>query len=170
MRAQGKDPWMPTHPPTTQDWQDRHRSALAQEKAIDFDRFTYPDAWALGSRLVETATRHGYPVAIGINFGQQRVFHAALEGAAATNDDWLARKFRAVYTHNCSSWALECLVRATGEDYHRVYGYRTEDIAVAGGAVPLRVRGSLIGAVGVSGLASEEDHQLVVAALSALRS
>lgn len=160
---------MPPHPETTASWHDRHRSVLAEEKSIEFDRFSYSDAWALGTRLVETASRHAYPVAIGINFGEQRVFHAALEGSAATNDDWLARKFTAVYKHNCSSWALECQVRATGEDYYSDYGYRAADIAVAGGAVPLRVRGSLIGAVGVSGLESVEDHRLVIAALTAFR-
>jgi uncharacterized protein (UPF0303 family) len=77
------------------------------------------------------------------------VFHAALEGSAATNDDWLARKFRAVYRHNCSSWALECQQQAMGGDYADS-GYRQAEVALAGGAVPLRVRGSLIGAVGVS--------------------
>lgn len=160
---------MPPHSETTGSWHDRYRSALAEEKTLEFDRFSYSDAWALGSRLVETAVQHAYPVAIGINFGEQRVFHAAMEGSAATNDDWLARKFRAVYKHNCSSWALECLVRASGEDYYAHYGYCPADIAVAGGAVGLRVRGSLIGAVGVSGLESEEDHRLVIAALTAFR-
>jgi uncharacterized protein (UPF0303 family) len=77
------------------------------------------------------------------------VFDAALEGSAATNDDWLARKFRAAYRHNCSSWALECQQQAMGGDYADS-GYRQAEVALAGGAVPLRVRGSLIGAVGVS--------------------
>lgn len=160
---------MPPHSTTPDWWNHQYRAVLAEEKSIEFDRFSYSDAWALGSRLVATASHHAYPVAIGINFGEQRVFRAALEGSAATNDDWLARKIRAVYKHNCSSWALECLVRATGEDYYADYGYRSTDIAVAGGAVPLRVRGSLIGAVGVSGLESEEDHRLVIAALTAFR-
>jgi uncharacterized protein (UPF0303 family) len=41
--------------------------------------------------------------------------------------------------------------------------------AAFGGAFPLRVRGSLIGAVGVSGLAQEDDHDLVVEVLKAHR-
>jgi acyl-CoA reductase-like NAD-dependent aldehyde dehydrogenase len=39
--------------------------------------------------------------------------------------------------------------------------------AEAGPAVPLRVAGSLIDAVGVSGLAEEDDHRFVIDALRA---
>jgi uncharacterized protein (UPF0303 family) len=60
----------------------------------------------LGSAMASMASAKGLPVAIAINFGEQRVFHAALPGTSATNDDWLARKIRAVAKHNCSSWAL----------------------------------------------------------------
>lgn len=147
-------------------WRAAHDTALTEEGSISFERFTYADAWSLGSSMVTTALELRYPVAIAINFGEQRVFHAALEGSSATNDDWLTRKFRAVSKHNCSSWALECLQRAEGGDYYAEGGYRNADIALAGGALPLRVQGSLIGAVGVSGLASEDDHRFVIDSLT----
>lgn len=76
--------------------------------------------------------------------GQQRVFHASLAGSVDTNHDWLARKSRAVAKHNCSSWALGCQLRADEFDYYTESGYPGSDIATAGGAVPLRVNGSLI--------------------------
>lgn len=117
--------------------------------------------------MVSVAREQNHPVAIAIVFGEQRVFHAALAGSAATNDDWLARKFRTVSKHNCSSWAMTCRVRAQGGDFFAESGYLTTDLALAGGAVPLRVRGSLIGAVGVSGLAEEEDHRMVVDSMRA---
>lgn len=160
---------MTPQPDTPSTWRQRHAAALADERELDFDSFGYDLAWRLGSTMVETAAAQGLPVAIAITFGQQRVFHAALAGSSATNDDWLARKFRAVATHDCSSWALVCEVRAEGSDYFAAGGYSASDIALAGGAVPLRVRGSLIGAVGVSGLAEEEDHRFVIDALHAVR-
>jgi len=156
-----------TPPPDPMEfWGDIYTKALAEENSIDFDSFSHADAWALGSAMVTTATERGYPVAIAIVFGEQRVFHAALKGSSATNDDWLRRKFTAVYKHNCSSYALECQQRAMGGDYFAENGYRPADIAVDGGAVPLRVRGSLIGAVGVSGLVGERDHYFVLDALT----
>jgi len=84
---------------------------------------------------------------------------------------WTNRKFRAVAIHNCSSWALACRQRAAGADYFAESGYDRRVVALAAGAVPLRVQGSLIGAVGVSGLAGlaeEEDHRFVVDALLGL--
>jgi uncharacterized protein (UPF0303 family) len=81
---------------------------------------------------------------------------------------WTNRKFRAVAIQNCSSWALACRQRAAGADYFAESGYDRRVVALAAGAVPLRVQGSLIGAVGVSGLAEEEDHRFVVDALLGL--
>jgi uncharacterized protein (UPF0303 family) len=116
--------------------------------------------------MVAEASARQYPVAIAIGFGLQRVFHAALPGSSATNDHWLERKFRAVAVHDCSSWVLACQQRAEGAgDYYTLGGYEPAQIALAGGAVPLRVRGSLVGAVGVSGLAEEDDHRFVVQSL-----
>ena len=151
-------------------WRGVYQKALAEECAIDFSRFTHSDAWALGSSMVATAAERSLPITIGIAFGEQRVFHAALEGSSATNDDWIARKIRAVYKHNCSSWALECQQRAMGSDFSEYFaenGYRTSEIALAGGAVPLRVSKSLIGAVGASGLVAEDDHYFVIDAMKA---
>lgn len=143
-------------------WRDARDRALSEETALDFNQFGHADAWALGGTMVSAANAAGLGVTIAINFGEQRVFHVALAGTSATNDDWLARKIRAVYKHNCSSWAMECQLAAEGRDYYGESGYRVIDIALAGGAVPLRVRGSLIGAVAVSGLTSEADHRFVV--------
>ena len=146
-------------------WQRTYEQALAAEQSLDFPGFSHADAWKLGRSMVAIAAESHYPVAIAIKFGQQRVFHAALPGSSATNDDWLERKFRAVAIHNCSSWALACQHRASGTDYFAESGYDPRAIALAGGAVPLRVQGSLIGAVGVSGLPEEDDHRFVVDAL-----
>jgi uncharacterized protein (UPF0303 family) len=148
-------------------WQTICDRSIAEESTIDFDRFGYEDAWTLGSAMVARAAAEALPVAIAIVFGEQRVFHAALHGSAATNDDWLARKFATVAKHGCSSWAQTCRARAEGGDFFADGGYDPRDLALAGGAVPLRVRGSLIGAVGVSGLAEEDDHRLVVESLRA---
>ena len=148
-------------------WRELHDAVIAEEDSLTFGQFTFADAWALGSAMVSTASARAFPVAIAINLGEQRVFHAGLPGATATNDDWLARKFRAVAKHNCSSWALGCLYRAKQADYFAEGGYSRADIALAGGAVPLRVAGSLVGAVGVSGLAEEDDHRFVIDSLRA---
>ncbi|OBJ43914.1 hypothetical protein A5630_17755 [Mycolicibacterium mucogenicum] len=154
---------------STNTWRDHHAAAIAEERALDFSAFGYAEAWKLGTSMVAAASARSLPIAIAINFGEQRVFHAALSGSSATNDDWLARKFRVVAKHNCSSWALVCQQRADGADYFTEGGYDRRELALAGGAVPLRVRGALIGAVGVSGLAEADDHRFVIDALKELQ-
>lgn len=149
-------------------WRQHHATSIAEENALDFTSFSYAEAWNLGTSMVATASARNLPIAIAINFGEQRVFHAALAGSSATNDDWLARKFRVVAKHNCSSWALACLQRAESTDYFTAGGYDRRELALAGGAVPLRVRGALIGAAGVSGLAEADDHRFVMDALKGL--
>ena len=150
-------------------WWQHHAAAIAEENSLDFTVFGHPEAWRLGTSMVAAATDRNLPIAIAINFGEQRVFHAALPGSSATNDDWLAREFRVVAKHNCSSWALACRHRAEGSDYFTAGGYDRRELALAGGAVPLRVRGALIGAAGVSGLAEADDHRFVMDALRELR-
>ncbi|MFC9553050.1 heme-degrading domain-containing protein [Rhodococcus sp. NPDC056960] len=146
-------------------WKLIHANVMAEVDGLSFERFGYDDAWAVGGRLMDISRERHHPVAIAVVFGEQRVFHAALPGSSANNDDWLDRKFRVVRRHNAASYAIGCAQRAVGGDYYADNGYDRSKFAVAGGAVPLRVQGSLVGAVGVSGLAEEEDHALVVEVL-----
>jgi uncharacterized protein (UPF0303 family) len=99
-------------------------------------------------------------------FGDQQVFHSASEGTSADNDDWLARKFRVVRRFSHASLTIGTQFRARGLDFAVDSGLDPRLFAAHGGAFPLRVRGSIVGIVGVSGLTQFEDHELVVEVLS----
>jgi uncharacterized protein (UPF0303 family) len=139
----------------------------AQNAAIGFPSFGYDDAFALGGALVRRATAEELAVTISIVFGEQRVFHAARPGTSADNDDWLARKFRVVTRFNAPSYLIGTRARAKGNNFHESTGLSPSLYMPHGGAFPLRVHGSLIGVVGVSGLPEQHDHNLVVWALEA---
>jgi uncharacterized protein (UPF0303 family) len=139
----------------------------AQNAAIGFGSFDHDDAYALGTALVERAIAEDLGVTISITFGEQRVFHAARPGTSADNDDWLARKFRVVNRYNLPTFLIGTSYRARGGDFHESTGLSPALYMPAGGAFPLRVNGSLIGVVGVSGLPEQDDHNLVVWALEA---
>ena len=138
---------------------------LEQERVIQFDSFDVGDAWAVGSRLVALGNARRHPIAVSIMFGDQRVFHAALPGACADNDAWLENKFRVVRRFANSSYAVGTRFRANSRDFSTDSNLDPNTHAAHGGAFPLRVRGSLIGVVGVSGLAQRDDHDLVVEVL-----
>ena len=141
-----------------------------QDSTIGFASFGHDDAWQLGRAIVERAVADGLAITVAITFGEQRVFHAARPGTSADNDDWLARKARVVSRFDAPSLLVGLRARMHGVDFNAVFGLDPARYAAAGGAFPLRVNGSLIGAVAVSGLAERDDHDLVVEALEAARS
>ena len=132
----------------------------------DLDRFDLDDAWRLGSGLAERCRSQGFPVTISIQMGEQRVFHAALPGTSADNDSWIDRKARVVRRFGCSSHAVdERHVEGDPGRFYSDFALSPSQYAPTGGAVPIRVRGTLVGVLAVSGLESSEDHDLAVSAL-----
>ena len=138
----------------------------AQETRLVFTRFNHADAWELGCLLVELATERSLPVTIDITRGEQQLFHAALEGTAADNDQWVARKVRTVRRFGNSSFLVGLRHRATGTPFEDRPWNDTSVYAAHGGSFPIIIRDSgPIGTVTVSGLAQLDDHNLVVEAI-----
>jgi uncharacterized protein (UPF0303 family) len=141
----------------------------AQESRLVFDRFDESTAWELGATLRDAALAAGLPVAISIRRNGQRLFHAALPGASADNDGWLARKSAVVDRYGRSSLRVGEQFRVDGKSFDADSRLDPSLFAAHGGAFPILVRGTgCIGSVAVSGLPQLEDHRLVVEALEAL--
>jgi uncharacterized protein (UPF0303 family) len=142
---------------------------VADEEELEFSSFTADDAWALGCALVEAARERGAPVAIDITRNGQQLFHAALPGATADNDDWIQRKIRVVQRTGHSSLAIGQLWRERGTTFEDVAGVDRRLYAAAGGCFPVIVRNvGPIGTIAVSGLPQLEDHRLIVSTIRAL--
>jgi uncharacterized protein (UPF0303 family) len=140
----------------------------AQEARLVFDHFDEDTAWALGSALREAALKAALPVAISIRRNGQRLFHAALPGASADNDDWLRRKSAVVDRYGRSSLRVGEQFRVEGKSFDVDARLDPSDYAAHGGAFPVLVRGTgCVGTVAVSGLPQVEDHRLVVETLEA---
>ena len=141
----------------------------AQEQRLVFDRFDEDTAWRLGVTLRDAALAAGLPVAISIRRNGQRLFHAALPGASADNDGWLARKSAVVDRYGQSSLRVGEQFRVKGKSFDTDARLDPSAYAAHGGAFPILLRGTgCIGTVAVSGLPQLEDHRLVVEALEAV--
>ena len=135
----------------------------------DFDKFDHDDAWRLGSALVSQCRPQQLAVTISVHLGEQRVFHAALPGTSADNDSWAMRKTRVVRHFDRSSH--EVGQKYAGDDPTRflaAFALSATEYAPAGGALPIRVRGTQVGVLAVSGLTSIDDHNLALGALRGL--
>ncbi|HEV7623758.1 MAG TPA: heme-degrading domain-containing protein [Amnibacterium sp.] len=141
---------------------------LADEEELQFSTFTLDDAWALGSLLRRTAVERGLGVAMDVRRGAQQVFHAALPGSSADNDDWIRRKTRVVERFGHSSLAVGQQWRERGTTFEAGANLDPSRYAAAGGSFPVIVRSvGPVGTVTVSGLPQLEDHRLVVGVIRA---
>ena len=139
---------------------------VAQEAELQHDGFDEDVAWALGVALVEEARRRGAGVVIDIELAGRQLFHAALPGTVADNDEWIRRKGNVVRRFGHSSLHVGQLCRDQGTTLEDKYAVPSADYAAHGGAFPLLVRGvGPVGVVAVSGLPQLEDHDLVVTVL-----
>jgi uncharacterized protein (UPF0303 family)/catechol 2,3-dioxygenase-like lactoylglutathione lyase family enzyme len=142
---------------------------LADEEArIVLDRFTNGDALELGLALVAAARTEAAPVVVDIRRGAQQLFHVALAGTSADNDQWVIRKARVVERFGHSSWYMGAWCRTKGGTLAGLFGVDDQEFAAHGGSFPLTIRDvGVVGAVTVSGLPQADDHRLVVATLEA---
>lgn len=138
-----------------------------QERLLQLPAVPPDLAWALGSRLRDTAQARGLPVSIEIRFGEQLVFFHAMPGTAPVNADWARRKRNVSELLDLSSYHVGRQLLQDGSSLEAKLGVDTRDYAPHGGAVPLRLAGGTrLGTVTVSGLPQRQDHQLVVEVLA----
>ena len=141
----------------------------AQESRLVFDRFDEQVAWQVGVALRDAGRAAALPIAISIRRNGQELFHAALPGASADNDGWLARKSAVVDRYGRSSLRVGEEFRVNGGSFDEDSRLDTRLYAAHGGAFPVIVRGTgCVGSIAVSGLPQLEDHRLVVETLEAV--
>ncbi|WES63083.1 heme-degrading domain-containing protein [Microbacter sp. GSS18] len=135
------------------------------EEHLAYAAFDEEEAWQLGSLLRRWAVERGHGVAIDVRRPSGLIlFRAALPGATADQEHWIRRKAAVVFRFERSSAGV--VARLEGVDVAAAGWFDPREYALAGGSVPVRVRGAgVVAAVTVSGLSSEEDHALVVEAL-----
>ncbi len=140
---------------------------MKQEEELQFPRFDSELAWRLGSWVVTKARKEKLPIAVDITVGSRCLFHWSSNGGEVDNERWIERKSRSVMRFGHSSLFLGRRLMDEGVSAAEKHYVDEKDYAFAGGSFPIRVRGTgLIGTMAVSGLRQEDDHDLVVQALS----
>ena len=133
------------------------------EEELEFASFDNHDAWRLGSLIANHAISSDFGVAIDIRRHNLVLFRCVLPGATADQEEWIRRKSNTVLRFEHSTALLSEQFSGLGHNPLGGGWLNHDDYTLAGGSFPLRVRGAgVIGTITVSGLASDEDHQLVV--------
>lgn len=144
-----------------------HQRRLAEleieEERLVFPRFDFPDAWRIGSALLAAAPA---PIAIRIVVADHVLLAAALDGTSVNNAAWLDLKLNAVKHFGRSTLWLHHSLRAKGRTLEDIPTARLASMIDHGGGFPIRIGRQVVGAIGVSGLKHEQDHQLIIDALT----
>jgi Uncharacterized conserved protein len=138
----------------------------AEEAELLFPSFSNDEAIALGASIAERARAAGLAVTVDVRRGAQQIFHLALSGTSADNDQWIIRKTRVVERFGHSSYLMGLRLKLSGSSMEEKHCVSSLEYSAHGGAFPVRVEGTgLVGTATVSGLAQSEDHKLVVEAI-----
>ena len=134
---------------------------LKQEKELSFQNFTNEDAYCIGNILVQLIKeRQLNHIRIRIVYQNEIVYQYLMDGKHG--DIWLNRKQKTVETFHHSGYYLY-LENEENETYQHYL--EDESLVICGGSFPLFVEEQYAGCVLVSGLAHDQDHQLIVDAL-----
>ncbi|TVY03086.1 heme-binding protein [Cohnella terricola] len=126
-----------------------------EEDTLQYASFTNEDALELGLKIIELAKDAGQSIAVDITKHGVQVFHFMMTGTTQINNE--------------CSYYLEIEGAKTGITYNDRNLLDASIYGPYGGGFPIVVKGSgMIGIVAVSGLTSEEDHDLIVKALRSL--
>jgi uncharacterized protein (UPF0303 family) len=139
---------------------------LQQEEELQFTSFSNEMALELGLALLNEARTRSKPATIDISRHGQQLFHVAMAGTSADNDHWIRRKNNVVARFGHSSYYVGRQLERAGETMEARFLLSSQEFAAHGGAFPLLIRGvGVVGAITVSGLPQEEDHEVVVTTL-----
>jgi uncharacterized protein (UPF0303 family) len=141
---------------------------IEQDRRLQLPKLDAEIAWALGSRLRDTALARQTAVTIEIRIGAETIFFHAMRGTAPANADWARRKRNLSELLDQSSYLIGRELALEGSTLEEKMGLATRDYAAHGGSVPLRVNGTRFGTVTVSGLPQREDHLMVIEQLAPL--
>jgi uncharacterized protein (UPF0303 family) len=141
-------------------------NCLAEEKRLTLPHFSSEDAFRIGSWITEKAIQERLPIGIDIYAYGKTLYHFNSDLATPDNENWLRRKKNTVLHFHHSSKYFYLKVNGDQDLIQTKYGLSKTDYATIHGGFPLRLKdGGVIGAICVSGLKPEQDHDLVIEAL-----
>lgn len=139
---------------------------LAQEDELQLHHFNNTTAWELGNLIKLGAANISASISIEVYAFEQVVFSYAMPGTSKDQQDWIRRKRNSVMRFGHSSYYQGQYNASKNRDFEAIPYLDPKEYCAHGGSFPIRIKNSgIIGAVTVSGLPQETDHQLAVDAM-----
>ncbi len=131
---------------------------LKLEKELSFDHLSHEDLHDIGESILRRVKEEKLgSVGIRAVVNGLRIYQYLMDGRE--EDRWLSRKEKTVETFGHSGYYLWAMYQEK-KKYDRYVG--DEEYAICGGSFPILIGGMRVGVFCVSGLAHDQDHQLIV--------
>lgn len=134
---------------------------LEDEPRLDLPAFTSDDGVRLGETAVAVIREHSWNLAVRVVLHDDVVFQAKLGNAGLLTDPWLAGKAAVVLRFGEPSMLVKRRHQEAGTAFEDLPDLDHDHLKAAGGSVPIRVAGDIVGTITASGEAEEIDHLAV---------
>ncbi len=137
-----------------------------EEEQVSLLSFNAKNAFSIGSFLAQKAIEENLPLCVSVFVNGREMFHFSSDECTPNHDQWLKRKRNTVlFFHHSTKFMGEKLNQEESLLVSK-YGLKSENSTIVAGGVPILIQGcGVIGALCVSGMKPEEDHQLAIEAL-----
>lgn len=137
----------------------------AEEQSLRDFNLSDANLFRLASELLAASPA---PLSARVVLGRRTVAELASAGTGGDNAVFLTRKINVVFNTAHSSLWWHHHLRMTGRQLKDVHWADPREVVDLGGSFPLFAGEAVVGAVAVSGLAHDEDHDLIVRVMRAL--
>jgi uncharacterized protein (UPF0303 family) len=143
---------------------------LLEEKGFVFSGFNAITALEIGNYLTKKANDLKLPIVIDVSSFQQCLYHFSAVGSTANNEKFIRRKRNTVFLFSHSTKWAAGKVKGDVPAMHQRYATTDADYTILQGGFPIVVASiGLVGAICVSGLTEQEDHNIIIEALTDLK-
>ena len=144
--------------------------ALQDEKDNIFKKFDAEDAFIIGSYVAKKAIENKAQICVDIYAYGRTLYHFSSDQCIPDNDNWLRRKRNTVLYFQHSSKYIFHKIKGDQTLLASKYGLKAEDYTAIHGGFPIMIESSgIVGAICVSGMEPEQDHQLILEAIKILK-
>ena len=136
---------------------------VIEENNYVFKQFNSTDAYNIGTSIVNEVLQTNQTVCVDIFAYGRVLFHFSSNNCIVDNDNWLRRKRNTVlYFNHCSEY-MNTKLNGDSTLLESKYGLSINDYAIIPGGFPIKIENcGVVGAICVSGLAPEDDHNLII--------
>ncbi len=141
-------------------------SALHEEAKYVFTQFNAKMALEMGNFIANKAINEQLQLCCEIFVNGRLMFHFVSDSCNPDNDNWLRKKRNTVLMFHHSSKYTRGKFDGDTFAFTQKFGISPAEYTAYEGGFPITVKGAgVIGALCVSGLAQEQDHQLAIDAI-----